>query len=101
MLDNECHLCVCDMVCDRVGKHFCVLCNTRLYVCVPRWAVCLCVSLWPVCAALWETGASYDCGGPLHLQEIVGKSVEGVCGRLIGSGEALLIGELGGGRSPS
>ena len=101
MLDNECYACVCDIVCDRVGNCFCVSCNMKLYVCVPRWAVRLCMGLCPVCAALWEPGTSYDCGGPLHLQVIMGKSAEGVCARLIGSGEALLIGELGGGGSPS
>ena len=52
MLDNECYACVCDIVCDRAGKCFCVLCNMRLYVCamVGRASLygpvpCLCSSL--------------------------------------------------------
>lgn len=72
-------------MCDRVGMCLCVLCNMRLYVCVPRWAMPLCMSVGPVCAALWENRTSDGLGGQLQLQVIVGKSAEGVYARLIGS----------------
>lgn len=80
-----CCSCVCDIVCVTVGMCLCVLCNMRLYVCVPRWAMPLCMSVGPVCAALWENRTSDGLGGQLQLQVIVGKSAEGVYARLFGS----------------